>query len=360
MSQAVTSTAVLAEALAFATPRRFGRLATATATGEPSVVPCCFAIVDLDGQPAVVSVLDSKPKHVAVDRLRRVRDIRENPQATLLVDDTSEDWTRLAFAQLRGDARMLEPGSAEAVVAVHMLREKYAQYRAMPIDQAPVIAIERLRAAIWSAGDRSIAVRPTDLHATIIGRRSVRALLPQPVPEAIIRDAIEAASWAPSPHGRQPWRFAVLTTSERKHALADAMASTWQAQLALDGQDVSVVDIRLAKSRRRLLDAPALVLACLYLGDLDEYPDPDRQEAERVMAIQSLGAALQNLLLSVYAAGFDAGWMCAPLFCPEVVRSAAGLEAGLIPHALIPIGRAAKDPIRRPRRPVDDLIVDWS
>ena len=56
--------------------------------------------------------------------------------------------------------------------------------------------------------------RPADLDSLIRGRRSVRKLLPDPVPPEVIRDAIEAAGWAPSPHGRQPWRFAVVESAE--------------------------------------------------------------------------------------------------------------------------------------------------
>lgn len=77
------------------------------------------------------------------------------------------------------------------------------------------------------------------------------------------------------------------------------------------------------------------------------------------MAIQSLGAAVQNLLLSIYADGLDAGWMCAPLFCPDIVRAVCGIGNELEPHALIPVGHAARDPLRRPRLPVDDLIAGW-
>ncbi|MDP9366580.1 MAG: nitroreductase family protein, partial [Chloroflexota bacterium] len=109
----------------------------------------------------------------------------------------------------------------------------------------------------------------------------------------------------------------------------------------------------------RLLEAPLLIVPCLYLADLDVYPDPDRQAAEETMAIQSLGAAIQNLLLTLYAAGLDAGWMCAPLFCPDVVRDALGLDAALIPHALLPVGYAAQDPKRRGRLPAEELIVAW-
>jgi F420 biosynthesis protein FbiB-like protein len=201
--------------------------------------------------------------------------------------------------------------------------------------------------------------RPSDLTSLIQGRRSVRAFHSTPVDRRIIEQAIAAAAWAPSPHGSQPWRFAVVESQERRTALADAMAATWQTQLEMDGQDASIVQIRLEKSRERLITAPVLVIPCLYLEELEVYPDADRQAAERTMAIQSFGAAVQNFLLAIYASGLDAGWMCAPLFVPDLVRETLGLAPSLIPHALIPVGHAAKDPVRRPRRPLEELIVSW-
>ena len=206
---------------------------------------------------------------------------------------------------------------------------------------------------------KPVTDRPTDLMSIVRGRRSVRKLRPDPVPRDLVERAIEAAGWAPSPHGRQPWRFVVVKRDNTKQALAEAMAGAWRDQLQLDGQDASVIQIRLQKSLDRVTNAPVIVVPCLYLDDLDDYPDPTRREAERTMAIQSIGAAIQNLLLTVYAEGYDAGWMCGPLFCPDVVRETLGLSKSMIPHAMIPIGVAATDPVRRPRLPVADLIAAW-
>ena len=204
-----------------------------------------------------------------------------------------------------------------------------------------------------------MADRPSDLEALIPGRATVRKLLPDPVPPETLKAAIAAAGWAPSPHGRQPWRFVVIESTEVKTRLATAMAVTWQAQLELDGQNEAIVSIRLAKSQERITTAPAIIIACLYLDDLDTYPDPIRQQAEHTMAVQSLGAAIQSALLTIYAAGYDAGWMCAPLFAPDVVRSALDLSPSLIPHAMIPVGKRAADSVRRPRLPTDELIAAW-
>lgn len=188
-------------------------------------------------------------------------------------------------------------------------------------------------------------------------RRSVRAFRPDPVPREQLLQILEAARWAPSPHGRQPWRFALVTRPELKARLAAAMGDDWRRQLALDGQEAATIDLRLAKSHQRINEAPAIIVPCLYLEDLDRYPDAERQAAETTMAIQSLGCAVQNMLLMAFSLGLDGGWMCAPLFCPDSVRAALDLDQTCIPHALIPIGYAARDPRRRARRPLTELIV---
>jgi F420 biosynthesis protein FbiB-like protein len=136
------------------------------------------------------------------------------------------------------------------------------------------------------------------------------------------------------------------------------MGEEWRANLEMDGQAPEVVEKRLEGSRRRLLDAPVLVVLCLHLQDQDVYPDVARQQSETTMAVQSLGAAAQNMLLAAYDLGLDAGWMCAPLFSPEEVVEALGLDPMLVPHALLTLGYAEGDPPkRRSRRPLEELIV---
>jgi len=203
----------------------------------------------------------------------------------------------------------------------------------------------------------TLPVRTDNLATLLQSRRSVRKYTNRPVSHKFIEQILEAARWAPSPHGRQPWRFVVLTTQKLKLQLADQMGSTWQQNLHMDGQDAEIVNIRLQKSRQRILNAPVIVIPCLYLEDLDYYPDERRQADEKTMAIQSIGAAIQNMLLMAYDLGLDAGWMCAPLFCPEVVCKALDLDPRLIPQALITIGYAAADPERRERLPLSSLIV---
>lgn len=202
----------------------------------------------------------------------------------------------------------------------------------------------------------NVQARDLPFAQLVRGRRSVRAYRSDPVPRALIEQVVEAAGWAPSPHGRQPWRFVILTEPSLKAQLAEAMGSEWLRQLSLDGDPPDMVAKRLTRSHERVRNAPVCIVACLYLEDLDVYPDAERQAAEETMAVQSLGAAAQNLLLAAYNAGLDGGWLCAPLFCQETVRQALSLPRTLHPHALITLGYAAQDPRRRPRLPLSSLI----
>ena len=197
------------------------------------------------------------------------------------------------------------------------------------------------------------------LPDVITGRSSIRAFRRDPIDVTKVRDAIELAGWAPSPHGTQPWRFVVVESSDARAHLASTMAVTWEQQLEQDGDHRDEILRRSRRSQDRLTTAPVVVVLCLDLSRAQEYPDQDRSDAEYLMAVQSLGAAAQNFLLGIFAGGLDAGWMCAPLFVPEIVRDALGLANNLVPHAMFPVGHMESPPKRRPRVAVDELIANW-
>lgn len=117
---------------------RVGRLATVTAEGRPHVVPCCFALL---GDTAY-SAVDAKPKSTLA--LRRLDNLRANPQASLLVDHYDEDWTALWWIRVDGDGRVVEDG-AEHATALAALADKYDQYRR----QRPPGAVVALDVTTW-------------------------------------------------------------------------------------------------------------------------------------------------------------------------------------------------------------------
>ena len=119
------------------------RLATAGADGRPHVVPVCFAI---DEQTLYFAV-DFKPKRST--NLRRLRNIAANPAVSILVDHYDDDWNRLWWVRVDGEARMVTEG-AEAQRAVKLLAARYSQYRANA-PAGPVVAVAIAAMTGWSA-----------------------------------------------------------------------------------------------------------------------------------------------------------------------------------------------------------------
>ncbi len=190
------------------------------------------------------------------------------------------------------------------------------------------------------------------LSAIIQERRSIRRYLDQPVPRDVLDQLLAAARWGPSAHNRQPWRFAVIVEPARRASLAAAMGAQFRADLASDAVDVDVIEQQVKRSYERISTAPALIMICLSMADVDQYPDPQRQAAERTMAIQSVALAAQNLLLMTHTMGLGACWMCAPLFCPEVVRTELDLPSDWEAQGLVTVGYPAESRSRE-REPIE-------
>ena len=123
---------------------RVAHLATADKSGQPHVVPICFVF---DGKH-FYSPIDEKPKRAPPAKLKRLRNIRENPNVALIIDHYEENWRKLAYILIFGKARILQCG-AKHRRAVKLLRRKYRQYRAMAIDERPMIVITAKKIVSW-------------------------------------------------------------------------------------------------------------------------------------------------------------------------------------------------------------------
>jgi F420 biosynthesis protein FbiB-like protein len=140
--------------------------------------------------------------------------------------------------------------------------------------------------------------------------------------------------------------------------MARAMGERWRADLQRDGEPEARIAGRLRRSYEKITEAPALIIPCLLPGVLDSYPDPLRQAAELSMGAHSLGAAIQSLLLAAHARGLGAYWMCAPVFCPEVVVEALALDPAWRPQAFILVGYPAEE--LPPHGPTDlERMMVW-
>ena len=132
----------------FLNVQRVARLATADKAGVPHIVPVCYVV---EGASVYIA-LDAKPKRVAPLQLKRVRNIAQNEEVSLLVDRYDEDWSQLGWVRLDGRAELIEQGQEHAD-ALRLLRQRYRQYESMLPDGAVVIAVRLHRVASW--GDLS-------------------------------------------------------------------------------------------------------------------------------------------------------------------------------------------------------------
>ena len=110
------------------------RLATITPHDRPHIVPCCFAVAE----QVIYSGIDGKPKSGRA--LQRIANLRSRSLFTLLVDHYDENWAELWWVRVDGRGRIVDQGQ-ERDKAVRLLKEKYPQYREVPIP-GPVLALD--------------------------------------------------------------------------------------------------------------------------------------------------------------------------------------------------------------------------
>ncbi len=195
-----------------------------------------------------------------------------------------------------------------------------------------------------------------NIMGSIKKRRSIRKYSSQKISADVIRQVLEAARWAPSAHNAQPWRFIVLTDASLKSELSEAMADAKIAYMIKDGVSPETCKSQRKASVERFTHAPVLIVAGLTMRDMRKHPDESRQKTERDLAMQSLGAAVQNMLLVAHVNGLGACWFCAPLFCKEAVRKVLMIPNDVEPQALIALGYPAEKPKVPPRKPLRSCV----
>jgi coenzyme F420-0:L-glutamate ligase / coenzyme F420-1:gamma-L-glutamate ligase len=187
-------------------------------------------------------------------------------------------------------------------------------------------------------------------------RRSLRVYQDRPVARELIEQIIEAGSWSPSAHNRQPWRFVVLQDFAIKEKLALSMGARLRTDLEHDHLPEDVISKETSRSYERLTKAPVLILACLTMAQMDVYKDEKRNHNEYVMAVQSVAMAGQNILLAAHDLGLGACWTCAPLFCPDVVSEALDLPQDWQAQGIITMGYPAQER-KKGREPLETRIL---
>ncbi|MDI6768390.1 MAG: nitroreductase family protein [Anaerolineales bacterium] len=196
-----------------------------------------------------------------------------------------------------------------------------------------------------------------DLHDFLRTRRSIRRFTPDPVPAAVIERILETATYAPSAHNKQPWRFAVVTDLSAKARLAEAICARFRADMTADAAPEEEIANRIARTIRRTTEAPLVIVLCREVTQVRPQPDIVRQQAESTMGMQSVAMAGLQLLLSAHAEGLGGTWICWPLFAPQETRAALDLPAEWEPQGMVFIGYSAEEPPIPGRKPLSEITL---
>jgi nitroreductase len=197
-------------------------------------------------------------------------------------------------------------------------------------------------------------------------RVSVRQFGPGPVPQADVREMVRLAGLAPSPNNSQPWQFVAVTRTSLLRAMGDAVHLKLQAMLPDAGSD----EARHARQRvdwfsTFFADAPLVIAVVLlpYESVADTALEGSRLTGPQVNAmrgqpdIQSLGAAVEHLLLAAANLGYGGCWLSGPLVAREALERLVGIQAPGRLAAMVAVGRpASATPVPRERKALDEIL----
>lgn len=168
-----------------------------------------------------------------------------------------------------------------------------------------------------------------DIIDAIKERRSVREFEERDIPDATIGRLLESAHLAPSAGNLEPWKFIVVKQDDIKNKLSSA-----------------------AYDQDSLCSAPVCIVVCAEPGrSAAKYG----QRGSELYCLQDTAAAAQNILLTATGYGLGSCWVGA--FDENAVRASLGLDSGLRPVAIIPVGYPGEEVEEIPRRPVDEVTL---
>lgn len=194
--------------------------------------------------------------------------------------------------------------------------------------------------------------------AVLKSRRSVREFTQDRPSRAQIEKLIEVASWSPSNHNRQGWKFIVFEDKARISELAEKIRNAVKNAVTDANRAVSGHSNELVHYSGAFDSAPVVILAM-------HKKSPAMGRSVMAAATSELASgeaistamACQNILLAAHAMGLGGCIMTAPLFAGEVWKS-MGLPAGFEATCLITIGYPAKMP-EMPKRKKREHILEY-
>lgn len=193
---------------------------------------------------------------------------------------------------------------------------------------------------------------PSTFNAFLRSRRSIRKFNGQRIPAEVLREILETATFAPSAHGIQPWRFVLVDSEPARRSLALALTDKMQADMRRESAPEAEIRSRVERSLRRIAEAPHILLLC---RDVEAARPQSPQED--LMSIQSVAMAGLQLMLAAHARGLGSNWICWPLYAQAETIHALNLSETWQPLGMVLLGCPAEEPKEKTVRPLEEIIL---
>jgi len=182
-------------------------------------------------------------------------------------------------------------------------------------------------------------------------RRSIRDFTNQPISDEILREILETATYAPSAHGMQPWRFALVESQTARNALGAALTAQMQTDMAAENAPETEIRQRVERSLARLAAAVKIVVLCQD-GRTVRVQSPEESQ----MGAQSLAMAGLQLMLAAHARGIGSVWVCWPLYAPHETQQALRLPQSWLPQGMVFLGYPARQAQSKTLKPLEEVL----
>jgi nitroreductase len=182
----------------------------------------------------------------------------------------------------------------------------------------------------------------------IEARRSIRKFADRPIPEDTLRAILEAATRAPSGKNQQPWRFVVAGASKRAEMLGAFRAGITTAKAR--GESVEGAEW----TARTMSEAAATVFILNPVGISPWKSHSTEEQIDELVNTQSIGAAIENMLLAASGKGIGSLWICDIFFAYEELLGWLGEDGSMV--AAVSLGYPAESPEARPRKALEEVV----
>ncbi len=205
-----------------------------------------------------------------------------------------------------------------------------------------------------------------DIFESIQERKSIRRFKQTTVPDEDINKVLDAARLAPSANNAQPWSFIVIRNRVVLNQMADAVRQMLDRMIPYAESEKQAQRLVAYKGTYYTFfeNAPVVIAVLMEANEAGTdrvlakmgYSPENIRRLRPLPGLQSVAAAIENMLLAIHALGYGSCWMTGPLVAQEAFESLLGYGKEKSMVALLPVGEPDENPPARPRKPLDDIM----